>query len=440
MNDVAPHFDVRAPSAPDDAPASHAIATTRSHFEAIIESSDDAIISKTVEGIVTSWNPAATRMFGYAAEEMIGQSLLQIFPLDRVAEEQSILQKILVGTKVHHFETVRRRKDGSTIHVSATVSPIRDASGSIVGASSITRDITERHESEYRLRMAASVFTHASEAILITDGAGVVMEVNDAFESITGHARIDVVGCSALQLLGSDAANSEYAAIVDLLRTQDHGRGEIQGRRKGGGHYVALVTVNRVSSPSHGTQHVVLMTDITALHSQQKLLERLAHVDPLTGLPNRRVLLDRLQQVVRQAGRRMGWSAVVYLDLDGFKAVNDLHGHAGGDALLLTLARRMQAVVREGDTLARLGGDEFVLLFTDLDSQDVPSGILDRLLQACGAPVELNGGYAQVSASVGVVFCNPADSVDAEALLKRADQAMYEAKQAGRNRMNVCVT
>lgn len=169
---------------------------TAMHFESIVQSSDDAIISKSIDGIITSWNPGAQHIFGYTASEMIGKSIIVLLPDDIKYEEEVILNKLLSGNKIQHFETIRQHKDGHRVHVSVTISPIRDTQGVITGASKIARDITERKLLESRLALTSSVFTHTNEGIVVSDENGVVIEVNPAFTRITGYQREDVIGQS----------------------------------------------------------------------------------------------------------------------------------------------------------------------------------------------------------------------------------------------------
>jgi len=180
-----------------------------------------------------------------------------------------------------------------------------------------------------------------------------------------------------------------------------------------------------------------MFSDITALKENQQQLERVAHYDLLTGLPNRLLLGDRLKQAIRQTRRRGMHLAVVLIDLDGFKKVNDQHGHAVGDKLLSVLSRRMTQVLREGDTLARLGGDEFVAVLVDLPDISLSVPILDRLIEVAAQPVPIGDALCEVSASIGVSYYPQAEDIDADQLLRQADQAMYFAKQAGKNRYHV---
>ena len=285
--------------------------TQLAQFKAIVESSDDAIISKSLEGIVTSWNRGAEVIFGYTAAEMIGRPLLAIFPPERQHEEAIILGRLIAGETVDHFETVRVRKDGRLVNVSATISPIRDEYGNIVGASKIARDISQlkAHEAE---------------------------------------------------------------------------------------------------------------------------LDHVAHYDPLTGLPNRRLLGERLDSAILRSAREGKSLAVCYLDLDGFKVINDSFGHSVGDQVLCSVAAELQKVVRDDDTLARLGGDEFVVLVSNIDSPQACTLILHRMMAAIKQPSYVEGTLVTLSTSIGVALY-PEDTSDADTLLRHADQAMYIAKEAGKN-------
>ncbi|MCV2352783.1 EAL domain-containing protein [Paucibacter sp. B2R-40] len=403
-------------------------------FEAIVQSSDDAIISKTLDGVVTSWNAGAQTIFGYTAEEMIGQPMLLLFPLDRKDEERFILELLLAGEKVDHFETVRQRKDGSLVHVSVSISPIRDAHKRIIGASKIARDISKKKLAEARLRLTANVFTYTSEGIVIASPAGVLLDVNEAFTRITGHSRQAVLGQDYRQVCNGVEDASKIEAMWQALRQTGHCQGEVWSRREDGSDFAALLTVSAIEDSSGQIQsYVALFADITPLRMQTEKLEHFAHYDAMTDLPNRLLLSDRLRQAMANSARQDQTLAVLYLDLDGFKAVNDKHGHGVGDQLLITVSQRMKSALREVDTLARIGGDEFVLVLVDVRGQAELNALIERILKACSEPIIFGEHLLQVSASIGVTLY-PQDDVEADQLMRHADRAMYEAKQNGKNR------
>ena len=282
------------------------------------------------------------------------------------------------------------------------------------------------------------MFVHARVAISITDADGTIIDVNHAFTRITGYSREEVIGQNHRILNSGRQDSAFYQAMWSALAADGHWSGEMWNRRKSGELLVELITISAVVAPDGKAQHyVALFSDITALKEHQQQLELIAHYDALTGLPNRLLLADRLQQAMAQAQRRNQQVAVVYLDLDGFKNINDRHGHDMGDQLLVHLAGTMKDALRESDTLARLGGDEFVAVLGDLDSVDECGPILARLMAAAAAPMQIGELLLQCSASAGVAMFPQAEDIASEQLMRQADQAMYEAKLAGKNRYHV---
>ena len=407
------------------------------HHQALVASSDDAIVSKTLDGTVTSWNKGAERVFGYTAEEMLGTPIRRLIPEALQHEEDAILRQIALGLRVDHFETVRRHRDGHLVDISVTVSPIRDLEGRVVGASKIARDISDRKLADARLQLISSVFSHTSEGIVITDATGTILEVNEAFSKITGYDRADALGQSPRMFHSSRQGPEVFESMWQGLSTQGQWQGEIWSRRKDGEAYAGLLTVSAAHDASgHIQRYVALFSDITPLRKQQERIEHIAHYDPLTDLPNRVLLSDRLKLAMVSIHRSQQSLALLYMDLDGFKAVNDQLGHDAGDQLLIEIAHRMKNVLREGDTLARMGGDEFVALLNGVDNTHDVELVIERLLHACSQPWTVGGQVVQVSASIGVTLY-PHDLVEVDQLLRHADQAMYQAKQAGRNRYHL---
>lgn len=294
-------------------------------------------------------------------------------------------------------------------------------------------------ESEVRLQLAASVFTHAQEGIMITAPDGTILEVNTAFSNITGYSRDEVVGVIPHMMTTAHPNPDYYSDMLAQLAAEGRWQGEHWIRHKCGKLIALNETISAVYDSSGQLQHyVALLSDITALMEQQKKLEHNAHFDTLTDLPNRLLLMDRLNLAMNQSQRRGQSLALVFVDLDGFKSVNDQHGHAVGDELLRAIALRMRTVLRDSDTLARFGGDEFVVILVDLFEPQACIPMLQRLLDTASQPVELGPQQLQVSASLGVALYTPdSTGIDADALLRLADQAMYRAKLAGKNRYHL---
>ncbi|WKJ91013.1 PAS domain S-box protein [Methylomonas montana] len=327
--------------------------------------------------------------------------------------------------------------DGTVRWLFGDALPEREVDGSTLWHGFIT-DITERKQAEEKLQLAASVFTHAREGIMITADDGAIIDVNDAFCDITGYSRDEVLGQNP-RLLSSDLQEIEFhAAMARDLIEKDHWYGELWNRRKNGEVYAVMQTISAVrDTQGNIRQYVALFSDITPLKEHERQLEHIAHYDTLTSLPNRVLLADRLHQGMAQTRRRGQLLAVAFLDLDGFKSINDNHGHKAGDQLLIALASRMAKTLREGDTLARLGGDEFVAVLLDLTDVETSVPMLTRLLTAAAQPVQSGDLVLQVSSSIGVTFYPQAEDIDADQLLRQADQSMYQAKLAGKNRYHV---
>lgn len=285
---------------------------------------------------------------------------------------------------------------------------------------------------------AASVFTNAREGIMITDANGAIVDVNESFTTITGYGRDEVLGKNP-RILRSDRQEATfYQAMWKDLTKKGFWAGEIWNCRKDGGIFAGMLTISAVRDDQGRThQYVALFSDITELKEYERELEFAARYDQLTKLPNRALMADRMEHAMAQTLRRGQHLAVVFLDLDGFKSINDSYGHEAGDQLLIGLASHLKHALREGDTLARIGGDEFVALLMDLSEPEAAQPILDRLLSAATEPVQFGEKLLRVSASVGVAFYPQEENIDANRLLCQADRAMYMAKQCGKNRIHV---
>jgi len=317
-----------------------------------------------------------------------------------------------------------------------TVMPLgRDANA---GAVIMHTDITRRKQEEEKIKLAARVFSYAREGIIITDAWGTIVDVNEAFTRITGYSREEVLGKNPRILNSGRQEKTFYESMWNALAAEGHWSGEIWNRRKNGEVFAELLTISAMRDErGKAQQYIALFSDISAIKEHQSQLERIAHFDALTGLPNRVLLSDRLQQAMAQTQRRGQLLAVVYLDLDGFKEINDGHGHDAGDHVLITLAQRMKHMLREGDTLARLGGDEFVAVLIDLENTSASVPLITRMLGAAAQPMQRGAASLQVSASLGVTFYPQEQDIDADQLLRQADQAMYHSKIAGKNRYQI---
>jgi diguanylate cyclase (GGDEF)-like protein/PAS domain S-box-containing protein len=291
----------------------------------------------------------------------------------------------------------------------------------------------EKHKNRTQLELAASVFTHAGEGIMITDADANIVDVNNTFTKITGYSRADVLGKNPRFLQSGRHTPEFYRHLWSDLMNKGIWSGEIWNKRKNGEVFAEMQTISKVmDNTGNPINFVSLFSDITPLKEHQQQLEYIAHYDALTRLPNRVLLADRLKQAIAHCHRLNSSLAVLYIDLDGFKSINDTHGHDMGDQLLVTVAARWTDALREGDTLARIGGDEFIVLLVDLEDNRNYEIILQRLLDTAAETITINQQILRVSASIGVTIY-PQDSSDADQLMRHADQAMYIAKQAGKN-------
>ena len=379
---------------------------------------------------VVDANQAAAAFYGYA------RARLADMPVAEIACQSAPDPDLAWGAGGQPVLATHRLATGATREVELHATSL-DSGGRLL-LYVIVLDVTDRLRNAEKQQLAASVFTHAREGIMIMDADGTLVDVNQAFTDISGYARDEVLG-QPQRLMGAGPQKEEvYAAMWSDLAEKGHWYGEVWHRRKSGESYVTMQNISAVrDAKGVAQQFVALFSDITSIKAQQQQLEDLAHYDALTHLPNRVLLTDRLRQGMAQVQRRGQVLAVAYLDLDGFKAVNDLHGHQVGDRLLVALADSMRQTLREGDTLARIGGDEFVAVLLDLTDAAASAELLARLLAAVARPVQIGGANFQVSASLGVTFYPQAEAVDSDLLLRQADQAMYQAKQGGRNRYHV---
>ncbi len=279
-----------------------------------------------------------------------------------------------------------------------------------------------------RLSLAASVFDHTHDGIFITDEAIKIAEVNPAFESLTGLSRDEVIGKNPLQLQFAEFGRSQLSELIRSVNNYGTWHGEIRIKHNNGQVRIAELDVSTVMGETHKISHYVgVMSDITLMKIQQQSLEQMAYHDALTNLPNRTLFFDRLNQALAKAKRSNERFALCYLDLDGFKPINDVLGHDAGDELLVQLSRRMRDSLRMGDTIARMGGDEFALLLSDLKSDNEAHITLQRVLDCVKAPYLIKNQEVRVSASAGMIIGVKPDSTP-ETLLQQADRAMYHAK------------
>ena len=581
----------------------------------IVQTSEDAIVSKTLDGIITSWNTGAENIFGYKSEEIIGRRITTLFPEERLDEEESLMRFIKHGQPILHYETIRVRKGGERIDVSVSLSPIRDSSGQVIGATKIAREITNRKKNEKRiqrlgnlykgistinqaiirlgseaelfplicncaveygemnvafvvqlsedsksfhivaqygcntedaaaisttlsrddlssdgliatairdnrpviiqdyladpmtltwqdtaqrlnwqssaafpiqkngsafavlvvcsneahvfneeitfhlyemardvsfalnnferesqriateesLKLAASVFESSIEGIKILDASNKVVAVNPAFTEITGYTQSEVVGKPPQFLSPNNHDREHHDLVWDQVNKTGFWQGEIWDQRKNGDTYPRWQTINTVFNEDKSVQkRIVMFTDNSAKRDAEHKIWMQANFDNLTNLPNRQMFYDRLEQELKKAAYSATPFALLLLDIDRFKEVNDSLGHDKGDELLKEIARRINACVRNFDTVARLGGDEFTIILSDLKDESIIQTISQDILDSLRSDLQFDDLILNTTASIGISVY-PRDGASAETLLKKADQAMYASKDVGKN-------
>lgn len=294
-------------------------------------------------------------------------------------------------------------------------------------------DITDKVESDKKVRLAASVFEHALEGMIIADTDRNIQSVNPAFERLTGYSAAEAEGKPVGLLNPADVSQDYIQALNAALESTGAWQGEMIFQHKNGDHFTAWVSTNILKEENgQGRSYITVFSDITHAKIAQDTIQRQATLDPLTGLANRNLTMDRLHQMLANCRRNMSMFAVLFMDLDHFKLINDSLGHAAGDELLYKTAQRIKEVLREADSVGRMGGDEFIVLLGNLNSIEDAIPITENILDAVRQPLHIAGHLIHAAASIGVTIY-PMDGATAEILLKNADNAMYEAKKKGRN-------
>ncbi|GAB3538522.1 hypothetical protein GCM10027343_04450 [Noviherbaspirillum agri] len=381
-------------------------------------------------------NEKMAKMFNYEPAAMIESvGVYDLVPEgDRELVETNVQRRLSGDLLGVHYERRARKKDGTLFDVEVFGSSMNlDGHPATIG---IMLDITERKQAESTMRMATMVYQSSSEAMTITNADGIVIETNPAFTKITGYRREEVIGRHIKILRSGRQDQAFYDAMWQALNTSGHWQGEIWNRRKNGEVYAEWLTIN-TSYNTDGSVNcrIALFSDITHKKRTDDLVWRQANFDSLTGLPNRLMFRDRLEQEIRKSHRAGLPMALMFIDLDRFKEINDTLGHAVGDSLLKQAAERLSGCVRESDTVARLGGDEFTIILGELTAATNVERIVQEVLKNMAEPFILGDEVAYVSASIGITFY-PDDATEVEGLLKNADQAMYAAKNLGRNRFH----
>lgn len=394
----------------------------------------DEQIQRIYGSRIVACNDALAQMYGYEeAGDLVGFTIQAMHGVSDIPENVALLEEwIARGYHIAGAESLEIDRDGNARWFANNCLGIVEK-GCLVRGWGAQVDITHRKITEQRLRLSASVFENIADGIFITDADANIVDVNQAFVEITGFARDEVIGRDPRMLQAGRHDDSFFRELQRTLGEKGQWRGEIWYRRKGGEVFPVLLTINRVVDDDGRTTHYVFAaTDISQIKQSEERLDFLAHHDPLTGLPNRALLNERLEWAMQHARRQSRSFAVVFIDLDHFKHVNDSLGHPAGDRVLQDVGERLVGALRQEDTVARLGGDEFVLLLEDIAHSGKAAKVATKVMRALAEPFDVEGRDIRVQVSMGICLY-PGDGDDAATLLRNADAAMFRAKDRGRN-------
>ncbi|MDD5631879.1 MAG: PAS domain S-box protein [Methylococcales bacterium] len=412
------------------------LADSEARLRAIIENEPECIKIVDAEGLLVQMNPAGLKMIeADNQEQVVGRSVLEVIAPEYRNAFAEFHKRVLAGEVMQMEYEVIGLKGGRRWLDSHAV-PMKEANGNVVHLA-VTRDISERKQAEHQLRIAATVF-EAQEGMMVTDANNNILTVNKAFTDMTGYTVNEVIGQNPRLLRSGLQTPDFYASLWESIAKKGAWEGEIWNRRKNGEIYPEYLTITAVKDANKiVTHYVATHTDMTLRKAAAEEIERLAFYDPLTRLPNRRLLQERLKPALASSQRSSRKGALLFIDLDNFKTLNDTLGHDMGDLLLQQVAERLSSCVRESDTVARLGGDEFVVMLQDLSEQPLEAANQteitgNKIRTILNQPYQLASHDYISTPSIGAtLFSGQERTVDE--LLKNADIAMYQAKTSGRN-------
>jgi diguanylate cyclase (GGDEF)-like protein/PAS domain S-box-containing protein len=422
------------------------LAHGRARASTALASIGEGVILADAAGRVASLNATAWALTGWPADEARGRAVGEVFrlvgddgePVPGAVEECLRLNRAVEPPG----RRLLLRRDGARLGVEDAAAPILGERGAVEGAVLVFRDVTAKRKAEDELKLSASVFSHAAEGIIITDRDGTILRVNRAFCAITGYAEADVLGKNPRILSSGRHDQSFYRAMWDRLGAAGEWQGEVWNRRKNGEIYPEWLRIRAIyGGRGENTHYIAVFSDISERVRDQEYIFRLAYYDSLTALANRALLMDHLDMAINMARRHEIGVAVLFIDMDRFKLVNDSLGHSVGDLLLQSVARALTAGVRAGDTVSRFGGDEFVVCLPEMSGERADAGrdalaVAEKIQRRLSQPFTLQGHEVAVTPSIGVALY-PWDGEAPGTLVKHADIAMYHAKTHGRDNVQL---
>ena len=399
----------------------------------ILDQIHESVITMDLGGFITGWNRGAERLFGYTAEEVIGRNVLFLYADEN--EEDLGFEDVFLNRGGREMEVRRRKKNGEIFWARLQLSLLRDDNDQPNGLIGFLSDITEHRDAAEQLRLHARIFEQSEEAILITDAQEKIVSVNPAFSRITGYPVEEVIGETPRKFRSGRHDAVFYEKMWQRLGETGYWQGEVWDRRKDGEIYPKWLSIGSVRNPAGEVTHYFsIFTDITDRKRAEGRIHHLAYFDALTGLPNR-VQFNRLaDQALSSSRRKEGFGAILFIDLNRFKPINDTLGHIVGDKVLQETANRFRSCLRGADVVCRLGGDEFAVGLFEIANRDHAANVAQKLLAALDDPIVIGGRELKLGAAIGVSIY-PEDGLDTETLLRQADIAMYRAKKTGQDAM-----
>ncbi|MBK7659082.1 MAG: EAL domain-containing protein [Betaproteobacteria bacterium] len=408
------------------------LAASNERFRNLVEATSDWVWEVNEAAEYTYVSPKIRDLLGYEPQEVLGRTPFDLMPPAEADRVRQAFGAIAAGHEPFAMlVNTNRHKDGRAVVLETSGIPIFDIAGAFKGYRGIDRDVTHRVSSEERIRKLSRVVEQTANAVMITDVSGRIEYVNPKFCEITGYEAEEVAGRNPRFLKSGEQPPEVYAEMWEALKTGRPWMGEFHNRRKDGAFFWCLQSVSSIRNEREEITHFVsVMEDIGSRKHAESTIRRLAYYDTLTGLPNRRLFMDRFGLAVAAAQGKGGSIALLYLDVDRLKNVNDSLGHAVGDALIRTVGERVSHIVRKEDTVARLEGDEFAVLVSGVQDTHGAAHIVEQLAQALRRPINARGHELFATCSIGVALY-PQDGTDIDQLNRNADIALHQAKAQG---------
>jgi diguanylate cyclase (GGDEF)-like protein/PAS domain S-box-containing protein len=402
----------------------------------LLASVEQAVIATDLDGTIRYWNPFAEKIYGWPAREALGRNIVEVVSAETSAEQVGQIRARLQAGQRWSGEFQVRHRDGSVFPMHVTNSPIRDERGKLIGIVGISTDLSEWKKTERALQLSAMVYEAIGEAIMIASADQKIIAVNPAFTRLSAYSEQELIGQAVGLLLAGPKGLDSNGELLQRLEKVGHCQGKVWHRHKNGEEYPEWLRIDTIYDQRGKVKYRVNMfSGITDQKLAEDTIWQQANFDFLTGLPNRSMFHDRLEQEMRKSSRSGLPLALMFIDMDRFKEINDTLGHDVGDVLLKQVACRLSACIRHADTVARLGGDEFTVILGELDDPDSVERVAQDILKALSDPFVIDAETLYISASIGITLF-PHDASTIDTLLKNADQAMYAAKNLGRNQFS----